>query len=79
MPTWLLFALVILALALIPFAPQLLRLRLRFLRWIHWDWAANLLEKHFGRWVMLFRIVLIVIAVVLLYLGWGNLRGLASA
>jgi hypothetical protein len=75
MPTWLLFALVILSLALIPFAPQLLRLRLRFLRWIHWDWAANLLEEYFGRWVMLFRIFLIVIAVVLLYLGWGNLRG----
>jgi len=75
MPTWLLFALVMLTLALIPFAPQLLRLRLRFLRWINWDWAANLLDKYFGRWVMFFRIVLIVIAVVLLYLSWGNLRG----
>ncbi len=75
MPTWLLIALAILSLSLIAFAPQLLRLRLRFLRWIHWDWAANLLEKYFARWVMLLRMVLIVIAAVLLYLGWENLRG----
>jgi len=75
MPTLLLFALAILSLALIPFAPQLLRLRLRFLRWIHWDWAANLLEKSLDRWVMLFRIVLIVIAAGLLYFGWESLRG----
>jgi hypothetical protein len=75
MSTWLLVALVILALALIPFAPQLLRLRLRFLRWIHWDWAANLLEEYLDRWVMLLRIALIVIAAVLLYFGWEGLRG----
>jgi len=75
MPTWLLFTLTILSLALIPFAPQVLRLRLRFLRWIHWDWAANLLEKYFDRWVMLLRIILIVIAAVLVYFGWENLRG----
>ena len=75
MLTLLLFALAILSLALIPFAPQLLRLRLRFLRWIHWDWAANLLEKYLDRWVMLLRIVLIVIAAVLLYFGWESLRG----
>ncbi len=75
MATLLLFALAILSLALIPFAPQLLRLRLRFLRWIHWDWAANLLENYLDRWVMLLRIVLILIAAVLLYFGWESLRG----
>ncbi len=75
MLTLLLFALAILSLALIPFAPQLLRLRLRFLRWIHWDWAANLLEEYLDRWVMLLRIALIVIAAVLLYFGWESLRG----
>jgi hypothetical protein len=75
MATLLLFALAILSLALIPFAPQLLRLRLRFLRWIHWDWAANLLENYLDRWVMLVRIVLILIAAVLLYFGWESLRG----
>ena len=75
MLTLLLFALAILSLALIPFAPQLLRLRLRFLRWIHWDWAANLLEESLDRWVMLFRIALIVIAAGLLYFGWESLRG----
>ncbi len=75
MPAWLLIALAVLSLALIPFALQLLRLRLRFLRWIHWDWAANLLEKYLDRWVMLFRIVLVVIAAGLLYFGWESLRG----
>ncbi|MEX0706398.1 MAG: hypothetical protein WD078_00430 [Woeseia sp.] len=74
MPTWLLLVLAIISLALIPFAPQLLRLRLKFLRWIHWDWAATLLEKYFDRWVIVLRIFLIVVAGVLLYLGWENLR-----
>ncbi len=75
MPTWLLIALAVLSLALIPFAPQLLHLRLRFFRWIHWDWAANLLEKYFDRWVMLLRIVLIVIAAVLLIVGLRVISG----
>ena len=74
MHTGLLFALAILSLILIPLAPKLVRLRIRFLRWIHWNWAVNLLEKHFDGWVLIFRIVLFVIAAVLLFVGWVNLR-----
>lgn len=70
MVTWLLFAIAILALVLIPFAPDLVRLRIRFLRWLRWNWAVNLLERHFQAWVVFFRIVLFVIAVLLLYIGW---------
>jgi hypothetical protein len=69
-----LFALAILLLILIPLAPKLLRIRIRFLRWLHWNWAVNLLEKHFDGWVLFFRIILFVIAAVLLYVVWEDLR-----
>ncbi len=69
MNTWLLFVLAILALILVPFAPSLVRLRIRFLRWLHWNWAVNLIESHFGGWVMFVRIILSVIAALLLYIG----------
>ncbi len=69
MYTWLLFVLAILALVLVPFAPSLVRLRIRFFRWLHWNWAANLLESHFQGWVVFFRIFLVVIAALLLYIG----------
>jgi hypothetical protein len=69
MDTWLLFALLILALALVPFAPSLVRLRIRFFRWLHWNWAVNLLESHFQGWVVFFRVILFVIASILLYIG----------
>ena len=62
-----LLALASLSLILVPLAPALLRLRLRFFRWLRWNWAANLLEKYFGRWVLLARILLLVIAAALLY------------
>ncbi len=68
--TWLLFAIAILCMILIPFAPTLVRLRIRFLRWLHWNWAVNLLESHFQSWVAFFRTMLFVIAVILLYIGW---------
>ncbi len=70
-----LFALAALFLILIPLAPKLIRLRIRILRWLHWDWAVNLLEKHFDGWVLFVRIFLFVIAAVLLYVGWEDLRG----
>ena len=66
MLTWLPLAFALLLLILIPFAPNLVRLRIRILRWLRWNWAANLLENHFRGWVLLFRIVLFVIAVVLI-------------
>jgi hypothetical protein len=69
-----LFAIAILSLILIPLAPKLVRLRIRFLRWLHWNWAANLLEKHFDLKVLFVRIILFVIAAALLYTGWEDLR-----
>ena len=70
MYTWLLFIFAICFLILIPLAPQLLRLRLRFLRRLHWNWAVNLLESHFQSWVVFLRTLLFVIAAFLLYVGW---------
>jgi hypothetical protein len=70
MITWLLFGLASLCLIMIPYAPALLRLRIRILRWLHWDWAVNLLENHFEGWVTFFRIALFVVAAVLFYFGW---------
>lgn len=70
MDTWLLFSIAILFLILIPFVPKLVRLRIRILKWLHWSWAANLLDNHFQGWVLFFRIILFVIAAVLFYLGW---------
>ena len=70
MHAWLLFIVAILLLILIPFAPQLVRLRIRFLKWLHWKWAVNLLESHFQGWVLFFRIILLFIAAALLYIGW---------
>ena len=67
MYAWLL---AILLLILIPFVPRLVRLRIRFLRWIGWNWAVELLESHFQGWVIFFRIILLVIAAVLLTIGW---------
>jgi hypothetical protein len=68
-----LFALAILSLILIPLAPKLVRLRIRILKWLRWNWASNLLERHFDSWVLIFRLVLFVVAAVLLYVGWEDL------
>ena len=66
----LLFTLAILALfALAMAAPKLLRLRIRFFKWIHWTWAVSVLEEHFERWVLVFRIGLLGLAVVLFLFG----------
>ena len=70
MSTVLLFTLAILALfALATVAPKLVRLRIRFFRWIHWAWAVSVLEEHFERWVLVIRTVLLVLAVALLFFG----------
>ena len=50
-------------------APKLLRLRIRFFKWIHWTWAASVLEEHFATWVIVGRIVLGGLAVVLFLFG----------
>ena len=72
MYTWLLFVLAIVVLILVPLAPHLVRLRIRFLRWLHWNWAVNLLESHFQGWVVFRRIILFVIAALLLYIGFAQ-------
>ena len=70
MPTVLLFALAILALfALAIAAPKLVRLRIRFFKWIHWTWAVRVHEEHFERWVLFFRNFLLGLAVVLFLVG----------
>ena len=63
------FVLGISALILVPFVPSLIRLRVRVLRWLHWNWAVNLIESHFQGWVVFGRIILCVIAALLLYIG----------
>ena len=73
MVTGLLFALAILSLSLVPFAPKLVRLRIRFFRWIHWRWAVNVLEKYFQERVLVFRIILFVLAAILFAAGWESL------
>ena len=70
MPTVLLFALAILALFALAIAvPKLVRLRIRFFKWIHWTWAVRVLEEHFETRVLVIRIVLVGLAVVLFLLG----------
>ena len=50
-------------------APKLMRLRIRFFKWLHWNWAARVSEEHFERWVLVLRTVLLVLAVALLFFG----------
>ncbi len=70
MPVMLLFTFAVLALfALAIAAPKLVRLRIKFFKWIHWTWAVGVLEEHFATWVIVFRIVLVGLAVVLFLFG----------
>ena len=55
--------------ALATVAPKLVRLRIRFFKWLHWTWAARVLEEHFESRVLFFRIVLLGLAVVLFLVG----------
>ncbi|MCE2460967.1 MAG: hypothetical protein J4F38_09340 [Pseudomonadales bacterium] len=72
MSNWLLFVFAAVFLVLIPLAPKLLRLRIRFLRWIHWEWAARLNEDHFQGWCWFLRVVFLLIAATLFYVGWAR-------
>ena len=70
MSTVLLVTLAILALFALAIAvPKLVRLRIRFFKWIHWTWAVRVLEEHFETRVLVIRIVLVGLAVVLFLLG----------
>ena len=55
--------------ALATVAPKLMRLRIRFFKWVHWTWAVRVLEEHFESRVLFFRIVLLGLAVVLFLVG----------
>ena len=55
--------------ALATVAPKLMRLRIRFFKWLHWTWAVRVTEEHFERWVLVLRTVLLVLAVALLFFG----------
>ena len=50
-------------------APKLVRLRIRFFKWIHWTWAVRVHEEHFERLGVVIRIVLLGLAVVLFLFG----------
>ena len=65
---WLLLAVLFLVLAQFP--SQVVRFRIRFARWINWNWAADLLEDHFEAWVRFFRVLLLIIAAVFLIVAW---------
>ena len=67
--SWVFFVIAIVFLILTVFMPNLLRLRIRILRWLHWNSFADLLENHFQTWVLIGRIVLIVAAAVCVYFG----------
>ena len=55
--------------ALATVAPKLMRLRIRFFKWLHWTWAARVTEKYFERWGLVLRTVLLVLAIALLFFG----------
>jgi hypothetical protein len=70
MSTVLLVTLAILALFALAIAvPKLVRLRIRFFKWIHWTWAVRVLEEHFETRVLVIRIALVGLAVVLFLFG----------
>ena len=66
----LLFTLASLALLALAIAmPKVMRLRIRFFKWIHWTWAVRVHEEHFDTLVLLARSVLIGLAGVLFLFG----------
>lgn len=63
-------AVVLVALAIA--VPYVVRLRIRFFKWIHWTWAVRVLEEHFETRVLVIRIVLVGLAVVLFLFGFSS-------
>ncbi len=50
---------------LIPFMPQLLRLRIRLLRWMHLETLARFFDKRFNETVLFLRLLVAAIAITL--------------
>ena len=70
MSSVLMFTLASLSLFALAFAmPEVMRLRIRFFKWIHWTWAVRVHEEHFERMVLFRRIVLVGLAGVLFLFG----------
>lgn len=66
--------LAVIAFALIPIVPQIMRLRIRVLRWLHWRWMADLHQNHFVAFVLAARLILAVVGAALLVLGFAGLN-----
>jgi len=60
-------------LGLIPLVPQLVRLRIRALRFIHWQRLANWHERNFDVLVVAVRIIMAVIGIIVISLGFESL------
>lgn len=56
-------------LALIPIVPLMLRFRIKVLRWLHWNWFAELFERNFRSFTLAARLILLVGGLVLLVAG----------
>jgi hypothetical protein len=59
----------LLLIALAIAVPKVVRLRIRFFKWIHWTWAVRVLEEHFETRVLVIRMVLVGLVVVLFLFG----------
>jgi len=71
MSDWLLVVIIaIVALGMIPLAPQILRLRIKVFRWMHWYRWADWFESHLRGLVFGLRVTLALIGVVLLFSAW---------
>ena len=64
--------LAVLMVGLIPLVPKMMRLRIRFFRFLRWNWLANLHEKHFRGLVIAVRVIMLAIATILLVLGFSG-------
>jgi hypothetical protein len=58
-------------LALIPLVPKMVRFRIAVLRWLHWNWFAELFERNFDAFTWAIRAILLVAGVVLVGIGIG--------
>ena len=59
---------------LIPLVPKMMNFRIFVFRKLHWNWLADLHEKHFKGLVMAVRIIIATIGAILLLLAAGVIR-----
>ena len=55
--------------------PKVLKLRIRVLRFMHWNWFADWHQRNFAGFVIAARIILVCIGFLLLYFGLTGSRG----